>query len=215
MVGLNGCRYAKAGRQERLTYPVAPTNAALHPMRIVDALERSPAGRRRSPPYHRSEPAAFIPGRDRRRVREECRRRGRSPPSPLALTAAGLHPTPRSLNGVREKCRRRADHRLILSSAAADFTRRRNRECPREESRRARQIPHSPLAHRRRTSPHAEIVDPFERSAAGAADHRTAIAAHQRVGDRPRARGAVEFVRRVWRRSAVDGAHGYFAAAID
>ena len=39
----------------------------------------------------------------------------------------------------------------------------------------------------------SEIVDPLERRAAHAANHRVAVAAHQGIGHRPGTGGAVEF----------------------
>ena len=54
-------------------------------------------------------------------------------------------------------------------------------------------------------SPYPEIVDALQRRPALAADHRTTVAAHQRIGHRLRARRAIEFLR----------LHNYFAAAID
>src|SRR5205823_295534 len=53
-------------------------------------------------------------------------------------------------------------------------------------------------------SPHTQIVDAFQRRAALPADYRMAIAAHQGIGHRLRARRAIQF-----------RLHNYFAAAID
>src|SRR4051795_2200435 len=62
---------------------------------------------------------------------------------------------------------------------------------------------HQPCSPRRRSS-HAEIVDALQRRAALPTDHRMAVAAHQGVGHRFRARRAIQFL-----------LHNYFAAAID
>ena len=56
----------------------------------------------------------------------------------------------------------------------------------------------------RAPSPYSEIVDAFQRCAALPADHRVAVAAHQRISHRLRARRAIQFL-----------LHNYFAAAID
>src|ERR1019366_1255896 len=60
----------------------------------------------------------------------------------------------------------------------------------------------SPLKGMVVASPDAQIVDAFQRCAAGPADDGVAIAAHQGVGDRPGAGRAVEFgcFHATWRR---------------